>query len=248
MIRERAKVWLKLLAPVACSICGLTTLRLLGPDVIDQRKLSGWVAGSGDFAPLAFISFLAVRPLLLLPGQLFTAIGGMLFGTFRAALYALAGDLMAMMLVFFLARRYGARLMRRIAKGRYPALARAARRHDFRFALIATISPIVPTDVAVAAAAASGARFRSVLGGAMLATTPGVVLTAQFGSALSQGKTILSLLSAAGLIISLVGGILLGRRIVHEVSAAPAPLPEEPESIPIAQVLAPSIASSEDAS
>jgi uncharacterized membrane protein YdjX (TVP38/TMEM64 family) len=212
-----AKSWAKMLAPVSASMAGLVALRLLGPDILDQRTLSSWIAPLGDFAPLAFILFLAVRPLTLLPGQFFTAVGGILFGARMATVYAVVGDTLAMVLVFTLARRFGTRLMQRLVKDRYEPLKRAAQRHDFKFALLATMSPLIPTDVAVAAAGAAGARMRHIVAGVVVATTPGIFLTTQFGSALSQGKYLLTLVSASGMVISLVLGMLLGRRIFHEV-------------------------------
>ncbi|MBI3183164.1 MAG: TVP38/TMEM64 family protein [Myxococcales bacterium] len=193
-------------------------MRLLGKDVVDQRTLSGWISPLGRLAPLAFIAFLAVRPFTLLPGQLLAAVGGILFGAFWATVYAELGSFLAMSMLFLLARRYGVRWMKRLAKGKYPALARAAKHHDFKFALLTTINPLVPTDVAVAAAAASGARFWPTVGGVLLATAPGTALTAQFGSALSQGKAVLAAASAVGMVGSLVFGVMLGRRVAQDIS------------------------------
>ncbi len=212
-----AQSWAKLVAPVVASIAGLVALRLLGPDLVDQSTLSGWIKPFGEFAPLAFILFLGVRPLTLLPGQLFTAVGGILFGTLMASVYAMVGSFLAMSLIFFLSNRYGERLIRRIAKGNYPSIAKAAKHHDFKFAILATINPLLPTDVAVAAAAAAGARYWPMVGGGMLATLPGTFLTAQFGSALSQGKTVMTIVSAVGMVISLVLGVFLGRQVVGEI-------------------------------
>lgn len=230
------KSWAKLLAPVAASICGLVALRLLGPDVVSQRTLSDWITPFGEFAPLAFIFFLTVRPLTLLPGQLFTAVGGMLFGTLNGSLYAMVGSCLAMGLVFFLSQRFGKSLMKRLFKRKYQALKIAAKHHDFKFALLATINPLLPTDVSVAAAAAAGARFWPTLAGVLVGTLPGTFLTAQFGSALSQGKTVMTALSALGMVVSLMVGVSFGRQVVQEISAAPQTPPEPrrppPASLP----------------
>ncbi len=213
-----ARSWAKLLTPVAASILGLVALRLLGPGLVDQKTVSGWIRPFGDLAPLAFVFFLSVRPLTLLPGQVFTAVGGILFGTLMATVYAMIGSCFAMMLVFVLSQRFGKRLMKRLARGKYQAIRNAARHHDFKFAVLATINPLIPTDVAVAAAAASGARFWPTVGGVMLATLPGTFLTAQFGSALSQGKTIMTVVSATGMVVSLLLGLMLGRQVMHEIN------------------------------
>ena len=59
------KFWLRVLAPVLAAIAGLAALRLLGPDILSQHRLAGWIRPLGPFAPLCFILFLAVRPLTL---------------------------------------------------------------------------------------------------------------------------------------------------------------------------------------
>ena len=212
------KLWLRVLAPVLASIAGLTTLRLLGPDVINQEELHAFLGPMGKWAPLAFIFFLAVRPVTLLPGQLFTAVGGMIFGTLPATLYSLAGSFLASLLIFGLSRWLGTRLMKRMAGGRYPAITRVARRHGFKFALLMCINPLFPTDVMIAAATAAGARFWPLSMGVLLGTIPGTFLTAQFGSGLAQGRTVMTVVSGVGMVLSLVLGALLGRRIYREIN------------------------------
>ncbi|WP_425334822.1 TVP38/TMEM64 family protein [Myxococcus stipitatus] len=200
------------------SVGGLLMLRLLGPDFIDQRRLADVLAPLGKAAPLAYISFLAVRPLTLLPGQLLTAVGGMMFGTLAATLYSLTGSFLSATLLFALARKLGTRPMKRLAGGRYPALVSAARRHDFLFAFMACVNPLCPTDVMLVASAASGARFWPSVAGLMLGTIPGTFLTAQFGSGLAQGRTLMTAVSAAGLVVSLVLGVFIGRRFYKALS------------------------------
>lgn len=229
---QSAKTWLRVLAPMLASVGGLLMLRLLGPDFIDQQHLAGLLEPLGKAAPLAYIAFLAIRPVTLLPGQLLTAVGGMLFGTLAATLYSLTGSFLSAMLLFGLSRKLGTRLMKRLAGGKYPALARVAKRHDFLFALMSCINPLFPTDVMLVAAAASGARLWPSLAGVMLGTIPGTFLTAQFGSGLAQGRTVMTAVSAVGLVLSLVLGVFIGRRFYKEINDGPeeATSPEpEPE-------------------
>ncbi|MGA9525125.1 MAG: TVP38/TMEM64 family protein [Myxococcaceae bacterium] len=216
----RTRMWLRVLAPVLASIVGLTSLRLLGPDILDQQTLSRFLAPLGAFAPAVFILLLTLRPITLLPGQVFAAVGGILFGVVMGTVYALVGSLLAAAMVFFLSRRFGTRFMRRVTGGHYEALIQVARRHDFKVLVLATLNPLVPTDVVIAIAGASGARFWPTTAGVLTGTIPGTVLTVQFGSALSQGKTALTLLAAAGMVVSMVLGVLLGRRVVSDFGAA----------------------------
>lgn len=229
------KTWLRVLAPILVSMGGPVTLRLLGPDLIDQQRLASWLEPLGNWAPIAYIGFLALRPLTLLPGQLLTAVGGMMFGTLAATLYSLTGSILSGMLLFAGARKLGTGLMRRLAGSKYPALVRAAKRHDFLFAFTACINPLCPTDVMVAASAASGARLGPTLAGLILGAIPGTYLTAQLGSGLAQGRAVLTGVSAAGLVVSLVLGVYIGRRFYKELNgvpkqdtATPPPTPPRP--------------------
>ncbi|HYH94484.1 TVP38/TMEM64 family protein [Hyalangium sp.] len=223
------KGWLRVLAPVGASIGGLVLLRLLGPDVMDQRQLHDFIEPLGQAAPFAFLLALAIRPLTLLPGTLFAAVGGMVFGTLMGTIYALMGSFLAACVVFGLARKLGVRPMKRLAGARYPALARAARKHDFQFALLACINPLLPTDMMLAAAAASGARFWPMVGGLMVGTLPGTFLLVQFGSGLAQGHTMMTVVSGVGLGVSLVLGAFLGRRVYKELNAPPQSTQPEPQ-------------------
>ena len=228
---QSAKTWLRVRAPMLASVGGLLMLRLLGPDFIDQQYLAGLLEPLGKAAPLAYIAFLVIRPVTLLPGQLLTAVGGMLFGTLAATLYSLTGSFLSATLLFFAGRKLGTRLMKRLAGGKYPALARVAKRHDFLFALLSCINPLFPTDVMLVAAASSGARLWPSLAGVMIGTIPGTFLTAQFGSGLAQGRTVMTVVSAVGLVLSLIIGVFIGRRFYKEINDAPEEVPEDDRAV-----------------
>jgi uncharacterized membrane protein YdjX (TVP38/TMEM64 family) len=225
--------WLKLLAPLGVSIGLLVALRLWGPQYLDQEWLSGWLRPLGALAPLAFILLLALRPVTLLPGQLFTAVGGILFGMALGTLYVLAGSLLATGLIHLLASRLGRKPMKRLAGDSHAVIQRAARTHGFQLGFLACINSVIPADVLLATAAASGARFGPLALGALVGTLPGTLLTAYFGSSLGQGKTLATAVSATGMVVSMVLGLLLGRRLMRELRTAEAP--GTPEAEPGAQ-------------
>ncbi|HEX8705492.1 MAG TPA: VTT domain-containing protein [Myxococcaceae bacterium] len=227
------KKWLRVLVPVGASLGGLALLRLLGPDYVDQQKLNMWLEPLGEWAPAAYIAALAIRPLTLLPGHLFAAVGGMAFGTLAGTVYALIGSFLCSLLIFGIARKLGARPMKRLAGDHYTALTQAARRHDFQFAFLTCINPLLPTDMMLAAAAASGARFWPSVAGMMLGTLPGTFLMVQFGSGLAQGRTMMTVVSGVGLVVSLILGGILGRRVYREITSAQAEEAKLPEEAPL---------------
>lgn len=205
-------------------VAALVSLRLLGPELLSPARLTAFVRQFGELAPLMFLAFLAARPFTLLPGQLLTAVGGILFGAVWGTVYALVGSFLACGVIFLLARRAGARVLKRVAGHRFDMLTATARRHDFKLLLLGALNPLVPTDVLVAAASSAGARFVPSALGLALGILPGTVATAVFGSALGQGKTILTTISALGMLASCLLGVWLGRTILVEVRR-PAPPP-----------------------
>ncbi|WP_434348193.1 TVP38/TMEM64 family protein [Myxococcus virescens] len=218
----RLSAGLKLIGPLCISVGLLVGLRLLGPQYLDQQTLSGWLRPLGALAPLAFILLLAVRPVTLLPGQLFTAVGGILFGMAAGTAYALVGTLLASGLIHLLARRLGRKPMRRLVGDKHPVFERAAREHGFQLGFLACINSVIPADVMLATASASGARYAPLALGAVVGTLPGTLLTTLFGSSLGQGKTWMTAVSATGMVVSLLLGLVLGRKLMRELLAKEA--------------------------
>lgn len=214
----------------------LVSLRLLGPDIVSQEQLSSWLRPLGELAPLAFIGFLAIRPVTLLPGQLLTGVGGLVFGAKMGSVYAIVGSFLASALIFILAMKLGSRMMKRFVGNNYEAVVRTAKDHDFKLMFLMTLNPLCPTDVVIAAAAASGARFWPTVLGVVVGSAPGTFLTAQFGSAIGQGKTVLTIVSAVGLVLSLVLGVFVGRRMVKDFQRhSDAVRDEKPERCAVMQ-------------
>jgi len=215
--------WLKVAAPLLAAIAGMVALRLLAKGVVSQRTLSDLLSRFGELAPLVFVLFLGARPLTLLPGQVLTAVGGLLFGAKMGTIYALIGSFLSCALIFAIARYAGGgRLMKRLAGHKYQAMVDVTREHNFKLSVIATMSPLVPTDVFIAAAASARARFVPLVAGVLVGTLPGTYVTALFGSSLGQGKTITTAVTAAGMVLSLLLGLWLGREVVKQAQAGRA--------------------------
>ncbi|GHG81565.1 VTT domain-containing protein [Comamonas sp. JC664] len=229
----RLSAGIKLIGPLCVSIGLLVGLRLLGPQYLDQRTLSEWLRPLGTLAPVAFVGLLAVRPVTLLPGQLFTAVGGILFGMAMGTAYALMGTLLATALIHFLARKLGRKPMRRLAGDKHPVFERAAKEHGFQLGFLACINSVIPADVMLATAAASGARYGPLVLGAVVGTIPGTLLTTLFGSSLGQGKTWMTAVSATGMVLSLLLGLVLGRRLMRELLVKEAPASPGDEVLPV---------------
>jgi uncharacterized membrane protein YdjX (TVP38/TMEM64 family) len=234
---RRARGKWKLFLPLGASILGLCTLKLLDPHLVSREQLLGWLHPLGGWTPLAYLALLTVRGVTLLPGQLLTAIGGLLFGGLAGTLYALVGSFLNAAVIFFIGRRWGARLVRRAFGERTAALEAALRENDFLFALVFTLNPLVPTDPMLALAGCAGARFWRTMAGTLLGIVPGTLATAYFGSALAAGHPWVIALSVSGWAISVIGGIWVAFRLYREVMTPDLVEPKPPGRVPRRPVL-----------
>jgi len=229
--REFRLPGLKLLAPVLASVLGLCTLKLLDPHLVSRPALLHALRPLGPWTPVAYLGLLTVRPVTLLPGQILTALGGVLFGGWKGALYAMLGSWFASTITFFLGKRFGTRFIRK-AVADPEALERAARDNDFLFALVFTLSPVVPTDPILAIAASAGGRYWRTMAGTLLGIVPGTLATAYFGTALSAGHPWVIAITIAGWLISAVGGVWVGLRVYRAFRPARPTTP--PRESPLA--------------
>lgn len=225
-------MWAQVALPGLLGVGTLVALKWWVLDEYAPNELTAFFEQFGLWAPLVFIAALTLRPVALLPGQVLCAVGGLVFGTALGSVYALIGSALSTSLLFLAARSFGTRPMRRWLGWKYERIAKVARRHDFQFSAVCTLNPLLPTDVTVMAAAASGARYGPTILGVLVGTLPGTIVTAHFGSALRQGNTALTIAAAVGLGLSLALGALFGRKILRELRLTPTQPRPAPEPRP----------------
>ncbi len=241
---RRARIAAQVAVPCACTLASLVLVKAaLSPELVGERA-AALLARAGDLGPALFVALLAVRPVLLLPGQAFAALAGVLWGTLRGSALALLGAALAMWLVTTLGRRLLRRRLGRLAGERRDEWARVARRHDLAYAALVTLNPLLPTDLCMALGSGAGARRGRLVAGAVLGSVPGTIAAAALGSAASREEPVLGALSLLGLAVSLVGGALLARKAWGELrgrgralAAPPAPCapPPPPSAAPRAR-------------
>jgi uncharacterized membrane protein YdjX (TVP38/TMEM64 family) len=85
---------------------------------VDMESVRAWIASAGPFAPLLFIVLKASTVIIapLSGGPLYPLVG-LFFGFWPGFLYVLIGDFIGYTGAFFLARRFGYPLVRRVIAG-----------------------------------------------------------------------------------------------------------------------------------
>ncbi|MBI5546567.1 MAG: TVP38/TMEM64 family protein [Deltaproteobacteria bacterium] len=209
--RDRKARWL---TPATLGIAALALLvgASLSRDLLEASAQTALLS-LGLWGPVLFLAALSVRPLLLLPAQAFAAAAGVVWGGAWGTVLVVAGSVLAMELVTLLGRRLLRTPIRRLAGKRAAALADLAGRRDFVYAVLASLNPLLPTDLCIAVGAAAGGRRHRLVLGTVLGSIPGTVATAYLGRAVVEGKALIIALSAAGLAASVAGGIWFGRSL-----------------------------------
>lgn len=122
-------------------------------------------------APLVFVLAYALLTILMFPGSLLTAAGGLLFGSAWGTVLAMLGASAGAAGAFLLGRRLGREQVTRLASGRIETLDRWLTRQGFVAVLYARLISVIPFNVLNYGAGVTGVRFRDYL----VATVPGIV-------------------------------------------------------------------------
>ena len=228
-----ARTALKLVVPIACTATTAWLIKLAISRELATALATSVLGRAGLWGPLLFLVLLAVRPVLLLPGQAFAALAGVLWGGLQGTALSLLGSALAMVLVTTFGRRILRRPLERWAGKRAADLSRLAAQHDFLGAILLTLNPLLPTDVCMALSAGAGGRRSRLILGSVLGSAPGTLAIAYFGSAVTEDRPVLIASSLVGLAVSLLGGSLVARGVCRTLrQRSEAAAAGEPSSDP----------------
>jgi uncharacterized membrane protein YdjX (TVP38/TMEM64 family) len=222
LARVSRKSWKGLGVLAAPFFLGLSVLVLTGAagEVTPDRIQAG-VLALGPPGLLAFLAAAAIRPLsVVISGSLFAVAAGLIWGPWLGASIALAGAAAAAILVFALARSFGSGAVRDLAGPRWPEFSALARTRGFAFVLVATLGFLVPTDVVIAASAASGMRARTVVAATTLGSFPGTLAMATLGATAARPEPPVIVAAVAAVVALTVVGAVLAKRLAVPAASA----------------------------
>lgn len=152
----------------------------------DPDALLSYVRSAGVWAPLLIIGLIVLEVVIApLPGTFIMVAAGALFGTWLGALYAYVGNVIGSSLAFFLARRFGRGLVRRLVSRplleRYDGFFNA---HQELFVVFYAL-PVVPVDVLSFTCGLSSMRWRRFLLVMTLGFIPNTLLLSFLGERLA---------------------------------------------------------------
>lgn len=194
-------------------------ISLGGPNRGEIERL---VRASGLAAPVVFVSCYAVLTVLLFPGAVITAAGGVLFGALWGTVVTVVGATVGATAAFLVARRLGRDQVGRIIAGtRVERLDAWLEERGFLAVLYLRLVPLVPFNALNYAAGITSVHLRDYLVATALGIIPGSLAFATLGSAIHD-PTSPRFLGAVGLIVLLaVGGPLVNRFLRGRGRGAP---------------------------
>lgn len=200
-----------------------------------QDALREYVSSFGGWAPVAFFVAQVAQVILApIPGGVTTVVGPLLFGPWLGTALILAGGVTGSVVLFALVRRWGRPLaVRVVGRGNLGRFSGAFDDEKGVVLFVVMLVPLVPDDVAVAAAGLSGVSLRRFLVLVALGRLPGWALAA-FVAADLVGRSA-GTLAMAGLAVAVAAALIFMYRERLESwllrrsgigARSPAPQPE----------------------
>lgn len=117
---------------------------------VSEDKMAIFLNKCGIFAPLIFIIIQIVQVIIpLIPGGISTGVGVLIFGAIEGFIYNYIGIVIGSIIVFFIARKYGIPLIRKLFKkeiiDKYIGWLNKGKKFEKFFAL-AILAPVAPDD------------------------------------------------------------------------------------------------------
>ncbi len=206
---------------------GLLAALLIGAGVAaylvgapSRSSIETTVRGTGAVAPLVFIGLYIALTVILIPGTILTAAGGVLFGTALGTLYVVIGATFGATAAFLLARRLGRHRVEAIAGRRIAAMDDWITRNGFVAVLYVRLIPVFPFNILNYAAGVTGVSARAYLLGTAIGIIPGTFAYAALGGSFDH-PTSPEFLAAVSLIVVLAVSAPVVNRLMRQRGSLP---------------------------
>lgn len=179
----------------------------------NRAEIEERVRQAGMAGPLVYVVLYVVLTVLMFPGAVVTAAGGVLFGPAVGTLLAVVGATIGSAVAFLLAKRLGRQQVERIAGRRIGRLDAWLERRGFLAVLYVRLIPVIPFNALNYAAGVTGLSFRDFAASTALGIIPGTFAFAALGGSFEDPTSPVFLTAVGLLVLLLAGGPLLNRVI-----------------------------------
>jgi phospholipase D1/2 len=132
------------------------------------------------FAPVIVVAAYLIGGLAVIPVTAMIAVTGIVFGPVMGFVYALIGETLSAIFIYYLGRKLGRATVRRVAGKRINELSRRIAKRGLIAVVVVRMLPIAPFTIINLIAGASHIRFRHFVLGTILGMAPGTLILVLF--------------------------------------------------------------------
>ena len=198
-------VWVKLAIIILFFVLVYVLLRVFNVDYskISPEKVREKILSFGLWAPIVYIVFYSLRPLILFPAAVTSMVGGLAFGPVFGTVYTVIGATICAVVEFFVARFFGRGAIARFLKGKLVSVDEAIEKHGFATVLLIRLIPNAPYDVQNYSLGLTRVRPRDYCLATFIGIIPGTFMFVYLGYSLSDPKQLWKIMLAALLFVGL---------------------------------------------
>lgn len=152
----------------------------------DLAEVTRIVSSTGKWAPMIFMVFCIIRPIVILPIGLFSVLGGLMFGAAIGTIYTVIGSTIGSVIAYYLAKLWGREWVEGFLKGKFKSLDDHCKNKGFTVTFLMRVIPILPCDVVSYIGGLSEIKLTDFILGTFLGIIPGTFIYSYFGNSLNN--------------------------------------------------------------
>ena len=167
------------------------------------QHIRQFLLGFGVWAPVVYIVFCVIRPVVLFPAGLLSVTGGLTFGPLLGTIYTVIGGTLCALWEFLFARALGREMVGKFLKGKIARLDEGIEKHGFMTVLWVRLIPNVAYDIQNYSLGLTKVRLKDYFWATLFGIIPGAFAFVYLGSSLTDLKNFWKVLAALLLIVGL---------------------------------------------
>ncbi|MCF7907455.1 MAG: TVP38/TMEM64 family protein [Candidatus Omnitrophica bacterium] len=176
--------WFKTIFIVAALVVVIIVLRAVNVDFsnISEEKFKNWIESLGIWGPLAYIVLYILRPLILFPAAVFSAVAGIIWGTGLGFLILLIAANLSATVEFIFARYAARQIIERHLGQRAATLDKKIQKHGFVTVLLIRLIPNLAWDIQNLTLGLTSLKLRDYFLATLIGIIPGSFALVFFGA------------------------------------------------------------------
>jgi uncharacterized membrane protein YdjX (TVP38/TMEM64 family) len=184
-------------------------------ELVDAGAVRSLVEPLGPLAAPGYVVLSALLGAALVPGPVLAGVSGLLFGPALGTAVTVAASVLSAVIALLAARHGAGRQAAELGGERLAALARLAERHGTGAVIVQRLLPGVPDAPCSYLFGLAGVRVWQIALGTAIGAAPRAFSYTSIGAALDEPGSALAYVGVAGLVVTGLAGLVLGRRLLR---------------------------------